>query len=57
MSHLHMLWLLKFSDVLVDVPEKLDLSHLRGHGLQPGEMELPEGDAPTEQQEKPGTCM
>lgn len=29
------------SDVSVDVPEELDLSTLRGTGLQPGEEELP----------------
>ncbi len=42
-------------DVLVDAPDTLDLSHLRGCGLQPGEKELPEGDTPANQQEeKPG---
>ena len=42
-------------DVL-DAPDTLDLSHLRGCGLQPGEEELPEGDTPANQQEeKP--CM
>lgn len=28
--------------MLVDVPDLLDLSHLRGGGLQPQEAELPE---------------
>ena len=42
--------------MLVDAPDTLDLSHLRGCGLQPGEVELPDGgDAPANQQEeKPG---
>ena len=26
----------------MDMPDELDLSHLRGAGLQPGEEELPE---------------
>ncbi|KAL5491044.1 hypothetical protein EMCRGX_G016259 [Ephydatia muelleri] len=32
-------------DVLIDVPEELDVSHLRGKGLQPGEQLLPDDDA------------
>lgn len=40
----------------INVPDELDLSHLRGHGLQPGEEELQEGDAPSDQAPKqPGT--
>ena len=39
------------TDVLIDVPLMLDLSHLRGHGLQEGEVELPEGEAPSNQQQ------
>lgn len=31
-------------DISLDVPEELDLEDLRGHGLQPGEEELPAGD-------------
>jgi len=40
------------ADVTIDVPLLLDLSHLRGHGLQEGEVELPEGEAPNYQQEQ-----
>lgn len=40
------------TDVLIDVPLVLDLSHLRGHGLQEGEVELPEGEAPSNQQQE-----
>lgn len=29
-------------DVAVDIPDELDLAHLRGHGLQPNEEALPE---------------
>ncbi len=32
-------------DVSIDVPDLLDLSALRGQGLQPGEEELPEAAA------------
>ncbi|XP_064384127.1 ubiquitin carboxyl-terminal hydrolase 5-like [Halichondria panicea] len=46
-------WVPKKIDVLVDAPDTLDLSHLRGCGLQPGEVELPDGgDAPANQQEE-----
>ena len=31
-------------DVFLDVPDKLDLTHLRATGLQPGEEMLPEGE-------------
>eukprot|EP00795_Rhopilema_esculentum_P007232 gene7232-12915_t len=34
-------WIPRKLDVSVDVPDELDLSHLRGTGLQPGEEELP----------------
>ena len=35
------------SDVeIVGIPEELDITSLRGRGLQPDEEELPEGDAP-----------
>ena len=37
-----------YADVLVDVPDQLDLTHLRGCGLQQGEAELPE-----DQQQQP----
>ena len=33
------------SDVSVDVPDELDISQLRGKGLQPGEEELPPSNA------------
>lgn len=33
-----------FSDISVDVPDSLDLSHLQGKGKQPGEVELPSDD-------------
>ena len=36
-------------DVLINVPDELDLSHLRGRGLQPGEEELQEGGPPSDQ--------
>ncbi|XP_078729533.1 ubiquitin carboxyl-terminal hydrolase 5-like isoform X1 [Lampetra fluviatilis] len=35
-------WVPKKLDVSIDMPEELDLSHLRGAGLQPGEAELPD---------------
>ncbi|XP_043203886.1 ubiquitin carboxyl-terminal hydrolase 5-like [Amphibalanus amphitrite] len=35
-------WLPKKLDVSIPVPDELDLSSLRGAGLQPGEQELPE---------------
>ena len=45
-------------DVLVDVPDELDLTNLKAAGLQPGEEELPEGDTPANQQEeKPGNLV
>lgn len=34
------------TDVSVQVPDVLDLSSLRGHGLVTGEEELPAGDSP-----------
>lgn len=34
-------WVPRKLDVLVDVPEKLVIEELRGHGLQSGEVELP----------------
>merc|ERR1712176_569501 len=39
-------WQPKKLDVLLEVPDVLDLEHLRSSGLQPGETELPAG--PTE---------
>ena len=33
-----------FVDVSLDVPDVLDISHLKGNGLQPGEEELPVAD-------------
>ena len=38
-----------FSDVEVDFPDQLDLSELRGKGLQPGEEQLPEGSGQTQE--------
>ncbi|XP_053379534.1 ubiquitin carboxyl-terminal hydrolase 5-like [Mercenaria mercenaria] len=38
-------WVPKKLDVSLDVLQELDLSPLRGHGLQPGEEELPEAPA------------
>lgn len=35
-------WLPRKLDVSVDMPEQLDLSDLRAHGLQPGELPMPE---------------
>ncbi|CAI7854514.1 unnamed protein product [Closterium sp. NIES-54] len=35
-------WVPRKLDVFLDVPDRLDLSHLRGTGLRPGEQELPE---------------
>ena len=38
---------LLLADISVDVPDNLDLSSIRGRGLQPGEEELPqEAEAP-----------
>ena len=47
-----------FSDVSVDVPDEIDLSVLRGVGLQPGEVELPEGqpEAAQQGQSQPKKC-
>ena len=39
-----------FADVSVDVPDVLDISHLKGNGLQPGEEELPEAVDPQSKQ-------
>ena len=30
-------------DVYIDVPDVIDISHMRSRGLQPGEQLLPEG--------------
>eukprot|EP00112_Aurelia_sp_Birch-Aquarium-sp1_P012383 Seg2604.5 transcript_id=Seg2604.5/GoldUCD/mRNA.D3Y31 product="Ubiquitin carboxyl-terminal hydrolase 5" protein_id=Seg2604.5/GoldUCD/D3Y31 len=43
-------WVPKKLDVSVDVPDELDISQLRGKGLQPGEEELPPSNV-TEPQE------
>ncbi|KAK2163107.1 hypothetical protein LSH36_85g00013 [Paralvinella palmiformis] len=37
-------WVPMKLDVSLDMPDELDLSELRGKGLQPGEVELPDGD-------------
>lgn len=39
-------WSLKKLDVLVGVPERLSLGHLRGAGPQPGEQLQPAGEEP-----------
>ena len=33
-------------DVAIEMPDELDLNHLRGHGLQPNEQVLPEASQP-----------
>eukprot|EP00899_Mesostigma_viride_P006052 jgi/Mesvir1/15448/Mv06630-RA.3 len=43
-------WVPRKLDVYVDVPDKIDLSHLRGTGLQPGETELPDEEPPDEEE-------
>ena len=40
------MWCDFISDVSVDMSDELDLTPLRGKGLQAGEVELPEGDGP-----------
>ncbi len=42
-----MLW--HVLDVSLDMPDVLDLTSLRGQGLQPGEEEMPDGGPPAEQ--------
>ncbi|XP_024538782.1 ubiquitin carboxyl-terminal hydrolase 14 [Selaginella moellendorffii] len=37
-------WVPKKLDVFLDVPDTIDISHMRGKGLQPGEELLPEAD-------------
>ena len=37
-----------FIDVSVDIPDDLDITPLRGSGLQPGEEELPSEQQPTQ---------
>ncbi|KAK3734675.1 hypothetical protein QZH41_009289, partial [Actinostola sp. cb2023] len=37
-------WVPKKLDIALQIMEELDISHLRGNGLLPGEEELPEGD-------------
>ncbi|GFO16131.1 ubiquitinyl hydrolase 1 [Plakobranchus ocellatus] len=41
-------WVPRKLDVSVQMPDTLELCHLRGRGLQPGEEELPAGDSPPE---------
>jgi len=43
-------WLPKKLDVLIDAPDDLDVSSLKGNGLQPTEKELPNETAPPSQQ-------
>ena len=35
-----------FADVSIDMPDLLDINHLRARGLQPGEEELPDISPP-----------
>ena len=45
-------------DVVINVPDELDLNHLRGRSLQPGEEELQEGGPPSDQAPpQPGTTV
>jgi len=32
-----------FADVYIDVPDTIDITHMRSYGVQPGEELLPEG--------------
>lgn len=41
-------WVPKKLDVYIDVPDIIDINHMRSKGLQPGEELLPEADAPGE---------
>ncbi len=43
-------WALKKLDVFVEEPQEIDISHLRAHGLQPNEVELPEEKEPAKEQ-------
>lgn len=36
----------RFVDVSIDMPDLLDINHLRARGLQPGEEELPDISPP-----------
>jgi ubiquitin carboxyl-terminal hydrolase 5/13 len=35
--------IISVSDVYIDVPDTIDISHMRSKGVQPGEELLPEG--------------
>ncbi|XP_065877757.1 ubiquitin carboxyl-terminal hydrolase 14 [Euphorbia lathyris] len=39
-------WVPKKLDVYIDVPDVIDISHMRSRGLQPGEEVLPDGEVP-----------
>ena len=41
-------WVPRKLDVLIDVPQQLNIEELRGRGLQPGEVELPENSGTQE---------
>ena len=41
-------WVPRKLDVLIDVPQQLNIEELRGRGLQPGEVELPESSGTQE---------
>ncbi|XP_020534537.1 ubiquitin carboxyl-terminal hydrolase 14 isoform X2 [Jatropha curcas] len=45
-------WVPKKLDVYIDVPDIIDISHMRSRGLQPGEQLLPEGDPSDEVESK-----
>ena len=51
------MYLSVFTDVQVDVPDDLDISCLRGSGLQPGEQELPENTTTPEPGKGSGLVM
>lgn len=38
-------WVPKKLDISIDVPDQLDISYIRGAGIQPGEERLPEAKA------------
>lgn len=43
-------WTPRKKEVLVDLPDELDLEHLRSKGLQPGEVEQPEDETQSHSQ-------
>ena len=45
----------RFADVSIDMPDLLDINHLRARGLQPGEEELPDISPPVVIPDSKGT--